>query len=80
MKQTVLIISLAQLLFTGMVSADQRMDNQQGDDHALMQRLLDQQQKQQSQRYHPSERYQAPVIIKLLQRKRADEIVKTYHT
>jgi len=76
MKQTILITSLAHLLFTGVVYADQRTDKQAQNYHPQMQ----QQHEQQPQRYPPALLDRPPVIIKLLQRKGADDRIRTYHT
>jgi len=80
MKQTILIISLANLLFTGVAYADkfadQRADKETRQDSPQMQ----QPNEQQLHRYPPRLLDRAPVIIKLLQRKAAQDKVRTYHT
>ena len=78
MKQTILLVSLAQLLFTGVVYADHQISNQRTDkqarnDHPAMQQ-------QQPHRYPTDLRDSPPVIIKLLQRKGAGDRIRTYRT
>jgi hypothetical protein len=74
MKQTILIASLAHLLITGSVYADQRTDEQARPDNPQMQH------QQQTHRYPAPVFDRPPVIIKLLQRKGADDRIRTYHT
>ena len=78
MKQTILITSLAHLLFTGAVSADQRMDKKAPDEHPQIQH--EQRYGQQSHGHPPAMFDRPPVFIKLLQRKGAEDKVRTYHT
>jgi hypothetical protein len=80
MKQTILIISLTPLLFSGVVCAGQQMSNQRADEQARNDRPQMQQHQQQPQRYPPHLLDRPPVIIKLLQRKAVQDRIRTYHT
>ena len=82
MKKTILAISLAHLLFTTPVSADQSIyresSKESREPHVQMLPLMQREQLQ--NRFIPPAYDRPPVIIKLLQRRRTEERIRTYHT
>ena len=80
MKPIIIIISLAHLLFTPLVSADQSHTEKAQQNQARIDLHQQFQQRLQQHMLPRPDVYREPVIIKLLQRRPPGDNIRTYHS